>query len=223
MNRILFLLCFFALTAVTVTAQRRPVRRPPPPPENTRSLVDSQLYIPVEDVFVVQGRGIAITGRISTGSVTPGTRIELKGFRAEKKVLIVSEVNVRGATVPRAAAGDYVGLVFANGITLADVQRGMVMTEPGFAGLEAIATVKIKFLASGFSSFRDGDLGTFHLNGADVPNCEFVLPDRNVIIRPGMELEFNVHFPVQVVLLPKLDICVRSNGRILGCGKVTMY
>jgi translation elongation factor EF-Tu-like GTPase len=222
MNRKIILLCLFSLVAIAALAQR-PRRRVAPPPPPARSLVDSQFYMAVEDVFPVQGRGIAITGRVSTGSITVGSSIEVKGLEAGKKTLIVSDLEVGGNRVSSASAGTSVGILVANGITATDVKRGMVVSAPNFGDLEAIATVKIKFVNQGFTEIRDGYSGTININGIDIPNSEFVFSDRSMVIRPGMEAEFNVHFAVPVVMVPNLMIAVRHNGRILGSGKIVMY
>ena len=80
----------------------------------------------VDRRFTVRGAGTVVTGTLWSGSVAPGDRLVVRpaGVRAR-----VRAVHVHDEPVERAEAGQRVALNLA-GVTLADVARGDVITEP---------------------------------------------------------------------------------------------
>jgi elongation factor Tu len=81
----------------------------------------------VEDVFRIKGRGVVATGRVASGAVRVGDRVEAGGTP-----LVVKGVEMFRKKVDAASAGDTVGLLFddAAGDLLA---RGTVITGDGSA------------------------------------------------------------------------------------------
>ena len=80
----------------------------------------------VDRRFTVRGAGTVVTGTLWSGSVSRGDRLVVRpaGVRAR-----VRAVHVHDEPVERAEAGQRVALNLA-GVTLADVARGDVITEP---------------------------------------------------------------------------------------------
>jgi selenocysteine-specific elongation factor len=80
----------------------------------------------VDRRFTVRGAGTVVTGTLWSGSVAPGDRLVV---RPAGVLARVRAVHVHDEPVERAEAGQRVALNLA-GVTLADVARGDVITEP---------------------------------------------------------------------------------------------
>ena len=50
--------------------------------------VDKPFFMPVEDVFSIQGRGTVATGRVERGIVTVGEEVEIVGIRDTSKTTV---------------------------------------------------------------------------------------------------------------------------------------
>ncbi|MBL7727348.1 MAG: hypothetical protein JNM68_06685 [Dinghuibacter sp.] len=186
-----------------------------------RSLADSSFYMVVEDVFDVPHRGLAVVGKVSTGRVRTGALVHLKGFSERPRALTVSSVDKYGVTHSSAGPGDNTGLIFARGVTKADVQRGMVVTDTGFGKLEVLTVAELKLNANAGVTYRDGDMLTLFINGINVPNCELVLP-RGETLRPGVKKQVKISFPVHEVLIPNLQIAIMKEYKAIGSGKIVI-
>ena len=83
----------------------------------------------VEDVFSITGRGTVATGRIERGVVTVGDTVELVGLK-DTKSTTVTGIEMFQKTLDQGMAGDNVGILI-RGIQKADIERGMVLAQPG--------------------------------------------------------------------------------------------
>lgn len=184
-----------------------------------RSLADSSFYMVVEDVFNIPYRGLAVTGKVSTGKVHTGSMVHVKGFSERPIAVQVSSVDKLGVTHSSAGPGDNTGLIFAGGITKADVRRGMVVTDTGFGKLDVIVTAEIKLNANAGVTYRDGSMLTIYINGDHIPNCELILP-RGETLQPGVKRQVKLSFPVYEVFIPNLAIAVMNNYKGIGMGKI---
>jgi translation elongation factor EF-Tu-like GTPase len=184
------------------------------------ALADSSFYMPVEDVFMVPGRGVAVVGKISTGVVYNGKQVQIKGFSATPTLLTVTSVDKGGVVNARGGPGDLVALIFERGINKEDVYRGMVATDTGFGKNELTADIEIKLVARTAATYQDGDFITLYINAQMIPNCEVILP-RGQKLLPGVQRTVKIHFPVYTVVIPNLPIGVFSADRkSIGIGKV---
>jgi translation elongation factor EF-Tu-like GTPase len=207
--------CFFLILGLFsfFMVQAQPGRREP------LALADSAFYMPVEDVFPVQGRGLAVVGKVSTGKVKPGQLVHLKGFSATPIVARVSVIDKYGGQIAEAMPGDVIGLLFAAGVSADQVKRGMVATDTGFAKLEKSAQAEITILAGTNLTWRNGDEIMAYVNGVDVPGCKLVLPEGQTI-KPGRKAKVTIEFPQHLVIIPNLLFAVRNNSfRTTATGK----
>jgi translation elongation factor EF-Tu-like GTPase len=215
------LLLFFFTNAL---AQRRPPRRTPPappPPVAEVNLPDSAFYMPIEDVFNVPGKGVAVTGKISTGKITVGKRINIMGFSGVALVVTVTAINKAGAGVPQAVAGDLVGLIFSTGVTQEQVMRGMVAIDGNFGKLDVLAVATLTLSTNAGVTYRDGDLISLYYNLKVIPLCELVLPPGQEL-RPGVPLQVKISFPVYVVMIPNLEFAIWNSSTNRAIGKGTL-
>jgi len=97
-------------------------------PEPKRD-IDKPFLMPIEDIFSIKGRGTVVTGRIETGIVKVGDKVEIVGF-GETKETVITGVEMFRKELDQGQAGDNVGLLL-RGIEKNDVERGMVVAKPG--------------------------------------------------------------------------------------------
>jgi elongation factor Tu len=77
----------------------------------------------VEDVFVFERRGLAVTGTIESGTVRVGDELHLDGIRTTR----VKEIEMFRKLLDWAEQGDSVGL-FLDGVEKEDVPHGTVLS-----------------------------------------------------------------------------------------------
>lgn len=91
-------------------------------------MAPGEFRLVVEDCFFITGRGVVITGRIASGSVSVGDRVTLERGGQGVRTLEISGIEQFRKTVTTASAGEAVGLLFrktAKGeIVPGDVIRG---------------------------------------------------------------------------------------------------
>jgi translation elongation factor EF-Tu-like GTPase len=80
----------------------------------------------VEDVFTITGRGIVVTGRVTSGSVDVGYTVEI--HKANGKVIstMVAGIESFRKMKTTAVAGENVGILL-QGISKSDVSRGDIL------------------------------------------------------------------------------------------------
>jgi elongation factor Tu len=98
-------------------------------PEPKREM-DKPFMMPVEDVFSIKGRGTVVTGRIERGKIKTSDPVEIVGLQEKSLTSVVTGVEMFHKTLDDGQAGDNVGLLL-RGIDREDVERGMVIADPG--------------------------------------------------------------------------------------------
>ena len=83
----------------------------------------------VDDVFVIQGRGTVVTGRVETGSVSVGEVLEWSHPDGRAMSASVSAIEAFRKTLDTAGAGELVGLLLRD-IERADLPAGTVLGRP---------------------------------------------------------------------------------------------
>lgn len=90
---------------------------------------EGAFLIPAEDVFTITGRGQAVTGRVSNGTIKVGDEVEIVGKGKVLKSKVISiEMFRKNSNV--ATVGENVGIIL-DGVKREDVQRGDVVITPG--------------------------------------------------------------------------------------------
>ncbi|WP_181043310.1 caspase family protein [Actinokineospora auranticolor] len=90
------------------------------------SLHDPLFLMPIEDVFVVTGRGVVVTGRVERGQIGVGMPVDLVGGLGAHRTTITG-VEMFRKTSNTASMGENVGLSLG-GVKRAEVEPGMVVT-----------------------------------------------------------------------------------------------
>jgi len=90
---------------------------------------DKTFLMAIEDVFSITGRGTVTTGRIERGVVKVGETVEIVGLK-DTQTTTVTGIEMFQKTLDEGMAGDNVGILI-RGIQKTDVERGMVIAQPG--------------------------------------------------------------------------------------------
>lgn len=105
---------------------------------------DGAFVMPAEDIFTITGRGVAVTGKISNGTVKIGDEVEIVGKGRVLKTKVAGIEMFRNDS-GIAKEGDSAGLIFEE-LSREDVERGDVVITPGIMSnhTEFKAAVSVK-------------------------------------------------------------------------------
>ncbi len=159
---------------------------------NTKILIDH--------VFPVKGIGTVILGIVKQGKVQSGQMLEIVGYEAAVKKVIIRSIQKHDRNFKVAYEGDRVGLALKGNISPRDVSRDNILVSPGV--FEQVNEIKAKVFINQFyapkgDSIKPGD-GTqyFGLVGLKLSPFKFIdgqdlLPGKSGIVR--------IHFDKSVV------------------------
>ena len=184
---------------------------------------DKAFSMPIEDIFTITGRGTVATGRIERGKVHVGDEVEIVGMQEEAIATTVTGVEMFRKTLDEGEAGDNVGLLL-RGIDKEDIDRGMVVCEPGsitpHREFEAEVYVLSKEEGGRHTPFFDGYRPQFYIRTTDVTG-DITLPEEVEMVMPGDNATFTVKLIHPVALEEGLRFAIREGGKTVGAGVVT--
>ena len=184
--------------------------------------VDQPFLMPVEDVFSITGRGTVATGRIETGVVKVGDKVEILGLGEEKETTVTG-VEMFRKLLEQGEAGDNVGLLL-RGIEKTEIKRGMVLCHPGqikpFKKFKASIYVLKKEEGGRHTPFGNKYRPQFYLRTMDCTG-EITLPAGVEMVMPGDNVEITVELIYAVALNKGLRFAIREGGRTVGSGQIT--
>jgi elongation factor Tu len=184
--------------------------------------LDKPFLMPVEDVFLINGRNTVATGRIEQGIVHVGDRVEIVGIRPTSSA-VVGGVEMFRKLLYEGQAGDKVGLLLRD--TLPDtVERGQVVGEPGSISAHTKFKAQVYWLneeeGGRRAPFFDGYRPQFYFRTADVTGVAH-LPEGTEMAMPGDSTEIAVELIQAIALEQGHRFAVRESGRTVGLGVVT--
>ncbi len=106
------------------------------------------LFLPLDRSFAVKGFGTVITGTLFSGSLAAGDEVDLVGMGARSKSIRVRGVQVHGAAVEKARAGQRTAANLAS-LEVQDAPRGAALVAAGTlesVGLAQILDVELELL-----------------------------------------------------------------------------
>ena len=184
--------------------------------------VDQPFLMPVEDVFSITGRGTVATGRIETGVVKVGDKVEILGLGEEKETTVTG-VEMFRKLLEQGEAGDNVGLLL-RGIEKTEIKRGMVLCHPGqikpHTTFKASIYVLTQKEGGRHTSFRNKDRPQFYIRTMDCTG-EITLPEGTEMVMPGDNVEITVTLIYPVAINVGLRFAIREGGRTVGSGQIT--
>ena len=183
---------------------------------------DKPFLMPIEDIFSIQGRGTVVTGKIERGKVCVGDEVEIVGLRDTQKTTVTG-VEMFRKEMDCGEAGDNCG-VLLRGTAKEDVQRGMVLCEPGsitpHTKFEAEVYVLTKEEGGRHTPFFNNYRPQFYVRTTDVTGS-VVLPEGTEMVMPGDNVKLNVELIAPIALEEGTRFAIREGGRTVGAGVVT--
>ncbi len=185
--------------------------------------IDKPFFMPVEDVFSIEGRGTVATGRIERGKVKINDIVEQIGLMEKTKEITITGVEMFKKQLTEGQAGDNVGLLI-RGVKREDIERGQVLAAKGsikpateFKGQLYILN---KDEGGRHTGFRNGYRPQFYIRTADVTG-EILLADDNQMVLPGDNVEVTIKLVTPIALEAQMTFAIREGGKTVGSGIVT--
>jgi len=184
---------------------------------------EKPFLMPVEDVFSITGRGTVATGRIETGVIHVGDKVQIVGLSDEFKDTTVTGVEMFRKLLDEGEAGDNVGLLL-RGIDKDEVKRGEVIAAPGsihpHTHFKAEVYVLTKEEGGRHTPFQNHYRPQFFLRTLDITG-EIQLPEGTEMVMPGDNVTIDVTLIYPVALNVGLRFAIREGGRTVGAGQIT--
>ena len=184
---------------------------------------EKPFLMPVEDVFSITGRGTVATGRIETGVIHVGDKVQIVGLSDEFKDTTVTGVEMFRKILDEGEAGDNVGLLL-RGIDKDEVKRGEVIAAPGsihpHTHFKAEVYVLTKEEGGRHTPFQNHYRPQFFLRTLDITG-EIALPEGTEMVMPGDNVTIDVTLIYPVALNVGLRFAIREGGRTVGAGQIT--
>jgi len=195
-----------------------------PTPERA---TDKTFLMAIEDVFSITGRGTVATGRVERGVVNVGDNVELVGLR-ETRTTTVTGLEMFQKTLDQSVAGDNVGILL-RGIQKEDIQRGMVLAEPGsitpHTDFESQVYILNKEEGGRHTPFFAGYRPQFYVRTTDVTGKiqSFLADDgtETEMVMPGDRIKMVVELINPIAIENGMRFAIREGGRTVGAGVVS--
>ena len=189
--------------------------------------VDKTFLMAIEDVFSITGRGTVATGRIERGVVKVGGNVEIVGIRDTQSTTITG-IEMFQKTLDEGFAGDNVGILL-RGITRDDIERGMVLADPGtitpHTNFESEVYVLTKEEGGRHTPFFTGYRPQFYVRTTDVTGSitQFTADDGSVVemVMPGDRIKMTAELIYPVAIEDGMRFAIREGGRTIGAGVVS--
>jgi elongation factor Tu len=179
--------------------------------------------MPIEDVFSIKGRGTVVTGRVERGTARKGEEIEIIGLQDEIMKTVITGTEMFHKELKEVVAGDNAGILL-RGIDREEVERGMVLAEPGSI------TPHRRFLSEVYvlrkdeggrhKAFFPGYKPQFYIRTMDVTG-EIGLPEGVEMVMPGDSVNLIVELQKPVALEKGSQFAIREGGLTVGAGVIT--
>ncbi len=178
--------------------------------------VSGVFRMPIQRTFSIPGHGTVVTGVPLSGSVAPGSELEVlpKGLKTRVRAL-----QVHHQPAEEAHAGQRVALNIVD-IKHREIERGDVIATRGFFSAAQFLEARLTYLDHFDQPLRNGIHVRFHLGTVDVGGT-LVLLDKKVAL-PGEEVLVQVRLEEPVVCAAGDPFVVRQASPVitLGGGRV---
>lgn len=208
-------------------------------PDPQRDLT-SPFMLPIDNAFLVPGRGTVVIGTIARGTLKKGEDAELLGFDAQIKT-VVNDIQVFKKSQPEAKAGENVG-VLLRGVKLKTVERGMLLCALNSEKVSNRFKASVYFLTRSeggrskpiiskyiqqlFSKTWNiacrVDLGTFFIKFLTIFRFKLRFSDENVnMIMPGEHGAVTLTLLNSMVMINGQAFTIRENNVTVATGIIT--
>lgn len=190
-------------------------------PEPTRD-ADKPFLMPIEDVFLIQGRGTVATGRVERGTLKPGEEVEIVGGSDRPIKTVAVSIEMFRKILDEALPGDNVGILL-RGLSKEEVWRGQVIAKPGtikaHKKFKAEIYVLTKEEGGRHTPFYSHYKPQFYIRTADVTG-EIILPEGVEMVMPGDNVTITAELIEYVAIEKGLRFAIREGGRTVGAGVI---
>jgi elongation factor Tu len=190
-------------------------------PEPKRA-ADKAFMMAVEDVFSIEGRGTVATGRIESGVVKVGEKIQVIGLRDTQETTVTG-VEMFQKTLDQGIAGDNVGILL-RGLKKEDIQRGQVLAAINsikpHTQFEAEVYVLSKEEGGRHTPFFSGYRPQFYFRTTDVTGSTTLLGGAEMCM-PGDNVKVEVELGKPIALVEQSRFAISEGGKTVGSGVVT--
>ncbi|MFI4847226.1 MAG: elongation factor Tu [Candidatus Makana argininalis] len=190
-------------------------------PEPKRS-INKPFLLPIEDVFSISGRGTVVTGRIESGIIKVGEEVEIVGIKNTFKT-ICTGVEMFRKLLDEGRSGENVGILL-RGIKRDDVERGQVLSKPGYikphTKFESEIYILNKEEGGRHTPFLKGYRPQFYFRTTDVTGT-IELPKNIEMVMPGDKINMIVNLISPIAMDEGLRFAIREGGKTVGAGIVT--
>ncbi|MEI6480116.1 MAG: elongation factor Tu [bacterium] len=184
--------------------------------------VDKPFFMPIEDVFSIEGRGTVVTGKIERGMVKVGEEVEIIGLKDTTKTTVTG-IEMFNKQLNEGMAGDNAGILL-RGTKKEDVHRGQALAKTGsvkpHTDFESEVYILKKEEGGRHSPFFTGYKPQFYIGTTDVTG-EVTLKEGVEMVMPGDTVTFKVKLIAPIALEEKKKFAIREGGRTVGAGVVT--
>ncbi len=184
---------------------------------------DKPFLMPIEDVFLIQGRGTVATGRVERGTLKPGEEVEIVGGSDRPIKTVAVSIEMFRKILDEALPGDNVGILL-RGLSKDEVWRGQVIAKPGsikpHKKFNAQVYVLTKEEGGRHTPFYSHYKPQFYIRTADITG-EITLPSGVEMVMPGDNVELTIELIEYVAIDEGLRFAIREGGRTVGAGVVT--
>jgi elongation factor Tu len=183
---------------------------------------DKPFFMPIEDIFSIEGRGTVVTGKIARGTVKVGEEVEIVGLQPTAKTTITG-IEMFNKQLDSGMAGDNAGILL-RGTKKEEIHRGQVLAKPGsvtpHTEFEAEVYILSKDEGGRHTPFFSGYKPQFYIGTTDVTG-EVTLAAGTEMVMPGDTVTFKVKLVAPVALEAQTRFAVREGGKTVGAGVVT--
>jgi len=191
-------------------------------PEPKRD-TDKPFLMPVEDVFLIEGRGIVVTGKVERGIVKVNEEVEIVGLKETQKT-VVTGIEMFNKSLDEGRAGDNAGILL-RAVKKEDVERGQVIAKPGtvtpHTEFEGEIYILTKEEGGRHTPFFKSYKPQFYIRTTDVTGEVTDLPEGTEMVMPGDTVKLTVKLLNPIALEEKQRFAIREGGKTVGAGVVT--
>jgi elongation factor Tu len=184
--------------------------------------LEKPFLMPIEDIFLIEGRGTVVTGKVERGVLKVGEEVEIVGIK-DTAVTTVTGVEMFNKQLDQAQAGDNAGILL-RGTKKEDVHRGQVLAKKGSVTphneFEAEVYVLSKDEGGRHTPFFTGYKPQFYIRTTDVTG-DVTLAEGVEMVMPGDTAKFKVKLVAPVALEAQQNFAIREGGKTVGAGVVT--
>ena len=185
--------------------------------------LDKPFLMPVEDVFMIAGRGTVVTGRVESGTIKVGDAIEVVGLRPQVLATTCTGVEMFKKSLDRGEAGDNLGIL-VRGLKREDVSRGQVVAKPGTVKTHKKFTAEIYVLkkeeGGRHTPFVVNYKPQFFIRTADITGTVTSLKEGAEMVMPGDNTTVTIELMQPVPMATGLRFALREGGKTVGAGVV---